>query len=97
MKDHKAEITAIRFNPNGNYIVTSSLDKTIKVWDIGKQRLVATLLGHQEEVIKIDQSYQGDLILSCSFDYTAKIWDLKTNNCVRSLAGHKGEVNCCKF
>lgn len=33
-KDHKAEVTSVKFNPNGRYLVSSSFDKTIKVWDI---------------------------------------------------------------
>lgn len=34
LKGHQAEISSIKFNANGQYIVTSSLDKTVKVWDL---------------------------------------------------------------
>jgi dynein assembly factor with WDR repeat domains 1 len=31
---HSAEVTSVKFNPNGTYLCSSSLDNTARVWDI---------------------------------------------------------------
>lgn len=31
---HTAEVTGVKFNPNGSYLCSSSLDSTARVWDI---------------------------------------------------------------
>lgn len=31
---HDGEVTRVEFNPNGQYILSSSMDGVIKVWDI---------------------------------------------------------------
>ena len=97
LKEHKGEVTDVKFNPNGSYLTTCSFDQSLIVWDIEKGKRVFKLAGHEGEVIKMQHNYQGDQVLSCSFDGTAKIWDLKTGSMVRNLQGHSGEVNCCKF
>ena len=45
-KDHKAEVTSVKFNPNGVHLVSSSFDKTVKMWDIEKGKLVVSMAGH---------------------------------------------------
>jgi len=31
---HESAVLSVEFAPNGNYLITSSLDKTIKMWDL---------------------------------------------------------------
>jgi WD40 repeat protein len=34
MSGHTGEVTSVKFNPNGTYVCSSSLDSTARVWDI---------------------------------------------------------------
>ena len=72
------------------HIATSSLDSTLRVWDLEKGKGLFTLKGHSAEAINLHHSYHGDQILSCSFDSTARIWDIRTGECSRILEGHRG-------
>jgi WD40 repeat protein len=42
---HDAEVTKVEFNPNGQYLLSSSLDGLIKVWDLEKGRAIMDLRG----------------------------------------------------
>jgi WD40 repeat protein len=66
----------ISWDPSGTYIVTSSDDRTIRVWDAktGEQILVFT--GHPESTICISWSPDGNQIASSDFGSSEVIlWD----------------------
>src|SRR5262249_33166208 len=44
---HQAAVTDATFNPAGNRIVTSSYDKTARVWDASNGTETAVLTGHE--------------------------------------------------
>ena len=59
---------------SGNRLVSSSYDKTLKVWDISQDKftLLKTLKGHDEHVFKVI-SLTNDIIASGSYDRTIRI------------------------
>jgi WD40 repeat protein len=50
---HTGEVTSVKFNPNGTYLCTSSLDGTARVWDIEQGKCLYQLKDHEGEVISI--------------------------------------------
>jgi WD40 repeat protein len=80
----------VKFNPNGTYLCSSSLDSTARVWDIEKGKCIFELKGHEGEVINLEHNYIGDQMITCSFDKNAIIWDLKTGQQIQKLEGHNG-------
>jgi hypothetical protein len=73
-------------------LVSSSFDKTIKIWDLSTGKRIATLKGHAGAVFCLS-SMEGKLV-SGSRDKTIKIWDLSTGKCIATLEGHEGPVSC---
>ncbi len=69
-----------KITPNNNYVVSSSADDKIKIWDISTGTLIRTISGHTGDVNSIDLSPDGTKIVSGSEDKTCKIWDLNTGN-----------------
>jgi WD40 repeat protein len=43
---HTNEVLSFSFSPDGTELATSSVDRTIKLWDINTGTQVRTLLGH---------------------------------------------------
>ncbi len=79
LKEHTAEISACQFNYSGTQIVTSSIDKTCKLWDIrNTSKSLATFIGHSDEIIDVTFNLTGTRIASASSDHTAKIYNTKT-------------------
>jgi WD40 repeat protein len=64
---HDAEVTKVEFNPNGQYLLSSSLDGLIKVWDLEKGRNIMDLRGQENGIVNFSHNYQGDQVICCGF------------------------------
>ena len=79
LKEHTAEISACQFNYSGTQIITSSIDKTCKLWDLrNTSKSLATFIGHNDEILDVTFNLTGTKIASASSDHTAKIYNTKT-------------------
>ncbi|KAG2064687.1 WD40 repeat-like protein [Suillus decipiens] len=81
-------------SPDGCHIVSGSLDKTIRVWDMGTGKpLGAPLEGHTAGVNTVVISSDGNRIVSGSDDQTVRVWDMKTGKAVGPpFRGHTAVV-----
>lgn len=57
----------------GSYLVSSSYDRTIKIWSEGDYKLLRTLPGHEGNIMCVDVSQDGKYIASSSYDRTFKL------------------------
>jgi WD40 repeat protein len=78
---HKEGIWAVIFSPDGEQIVSSGEDKTIKIWDVssGKLKLIDTLTGHDSRVRSVAFSKDGRWLASASEDETIRLWEKDRN------------------
>ncbi len=73
-------------------IVSSSCDKSLKMWDIGNKECIHTFTGHTAPVTSVAR-IDEKTIVSSSNDTTLKLWDLEKKRCIATLKGHTGPVN----
>ena len=83
MIGHRGSISALAFSPNGRQIVSSSDDKTIRLWVAasGEESLVWSVSRSAESDKSISSlafSRQGTQIVSCS--YKIHVWDVSTGS-----------------
>ena len=66
----------VRFEPEaGHYLLTSSFDRLIKVWNMTDFKLIRKLAGHEGHVTGADVCPDGShLIATVSQDRTIKLW-----------------------
>lgn len=81
----------------GQYIVTGSRDKTIKLWDASSGQLLSTLVGHDNWVRQLVIHPSGKYLVSASDDKTIKIWDLRSGRCVKTIEAHSHFVTCLAY
>ncbi|KAF2453987.1 putative E3 ubiquitin ligase complex SCF subunit sconB [Lineolata rhizophorae] len=74
------------------YMLTGSLDNTIRLWDVARGRCIRTFFGHLEGVWAL----AGDTLrfVSGAEDRMVKVWDPQTGRCDRTFTGHTGPVTC---
>eukprot|EP01102_Stenamoeba_stenopodia_P015127 TRINITY_DN5120_c0_g1_i1.p1 TRINITY_DN5120_c0_g1~~TRINITY_DN5120_c0_g1_i1.p1 ORF type:complete len:532 (+),score=123.89 TRINITY_DN5120_c0_g1_i1:167-1762(+) len=72
---HLNLVSAVKYHPtNGSYLITSSFDKSCKIWSGKDWSLLKSLAGHEAKVMDVDISRDGESIVSSSFDRTWKLW-----------------------
>lgn len=70
-------VYSVKFNVEGNQVVTASSDNIIRIWSIKTgEQIGESLVGHIASVYSASFSDDGRCIISSSADKTARIWDL---------------------
>ncbi|CAX40139.1 WD repeat-containing protein, putative [Candida dubliniensis CD36] len=81
---HKNNVTSLQFQADNKWMVTSSEDGTVKVWDV-RSPSVQRNYKHQCPVNEVViHPNQGELI-SCDQDGNIRVWDLGENSCTHHL------------
>ncbi|MBN3293053.1 COPB2 protein, partial [Polypterus senegalus] len=97
---HTHYVMQIVINPkDNNQFASASLDRTIKVWQLGSSSPNFTLAGHEKGVNFIDY-YSGvdkPYLISGADDRLVKIWDYQNKTCVQTLEGHFQSVSFVSF
>ena len=89
LRGHTGLIHCLQWTPDGRVLVSSAVDKTIRLWDIQTQKQIAALEGHTQEVYEIAVSFDGSLIASNSRDGTTRIWQTSTGSEVTKVGWDK--------
>ncbi|CAN4096867.1 unnamed protein product [Withania somnifera] len=97
---HSHYVMQVTFNPKDtNTFASASLDRTIKIWNLGSPDPNLTLDAHLKGVNCVDYLTGGDkpYLITGSDDHTAKVWDYQTKSCVQTLEGHTHNVSAVCF
>lgn len=85
----------------GNYLVSGSRDRTLRIWDLETQRLVREpLTGHTGSVLclQFDNRPKEDIIISGSSDTDVILWRFSTGEMLKKIAqAHRESVLNLKF
>ena len=92
LSGHSGIVIGAAFSPDGRRIVTSSDDRTVRIWDAASGTQLALLSGHSDGVINAEFSPDGRRIVTASADQTARIWDADTARQLTVLSGHSDTV-----
>ena len=76
---------------DGTYVVSGSLDTSIRVWEVETGTCLHTLMGHQS--LTSGMVLRGNILVSGNADSTVKVWDILTGECLKTLEGNVREWN----
>ncbi|XP_053386148.1 uncharacterized protein LOC123539409 isoform X3 [Mercenaria mercenaria] len=74
---HSREVKSVTLSEDSRYLVSSSADGTLKVWDMHTERPIHTLQGHTDEVWCSAISNDNEIVVSGSADGTIRLWRMK--------------------
>jgi WD40 repeat protein len=81
------------FGTGGKLLTRSSIDGTVRMWDIQTGREVRVLRGHEHEwLFHASFSPDGRTIVTAGEDRTARLWDAESGKMRAVLKGHDGAV-----
>ncbi len=77
LEGHESTVTGLTFSPDGSLLVSSSLDGTLRLWDVEAQTEIASLsAGDGVELNDVAFSPDGTLIASAGSDGIVRLWGI---------------------
>ncbi|ORX99774.1 WD40 repeat-like protein [Basidiobolus meristosporus CBS 931.73] len=93
LEGHVGDITACRFFPSGQVILSGATDFRLKIWSVADGSNPVTLQGHTSAILDTAIVSKGRNVISCSKDGTVKLWECGSSSLIRNLAQHSDPVN----
>ncbi|KAK4275863.1 hypothetical protein QN277_018877 [Acacia crassicarpa] len=94
---HSGPVYAASFSPVGDFILSSSADSTIRLWNTKLNANLVCYKGHNYPVWDVQFSPVGHYFASASHDRTARIWSMDRIQPLRIMAGHLSDVDCVQW
>jgi WD40 repeat protein len=88
---HSEVVQDVAASPDGQYLASGSVDRTVKLWRWRDGGLGETLT-QPAGVTSVAFSPDGQQLASGSYDGTVKIWRPRDGVLIRTLTGHRGTV-----
>lgn len=97
-RDANIAVTSLKYNHNGNWLVSGDSKGNVSIWDVEKRSLIENLEGHRSRIYDIDFNVKDDLMATSSLDGTVRLWDCTNlNNQPIELRDHESWVLSIAF
>ena len=96
LEGHNDCVFTVEFNHTGTYVVSTSEDEMIRIWDVATGKLYRVLIGHNDSVVYACFNTYNTMITSASSDQTVRIWDIESGTCLHIL-DHDDSVSSSIF
>lgn len=90
--NHKQGVTSVAFTPDEKNVVTSSLDQTIRLWQISTGKNTKTFRGLKDRIWSVAVAPNGRYIAGACNDGIIMCWSLSNVKKLGTLEGHAGPV-----
>jgi dipeptidyl aminopeptidase/acylaminoacyl peptidase len=94
---HEGGVSSAQFSPDGQRVVTASLDNTARLWDAATGKSIGEPMKHEDDVSSAQFSRDGQRVVTASLDKTVRLWDAATGKSVGEPLKHQGVVSSAQF
>ncbi len=92
LSEHTSCVWDVSFHHSADFLVSASMDHTLKCYDVHTGRCRQTYRGHVDSVNSVVFQPYSNLFASVSGDKTVSVWDIRTNICIQTLYGHANAI-----
>lgn len=89
---HLKETWAVAFSPDGRILATGSDDETVRLWEVGSNKLIGELTGHRATVTQVAFSPDGKRLAAGTLDQSFRIWNVESLQLVTEIKELHGDV-----
>jgi len=75
LRGHTRTVTALRWSTDGRFAWSTSLDKTLRRWDLERLECVEVRHGHAGHVTSLETLADPPLLVTGAYDRTLRVWD----------------------
>ncbi|OMJ96049.1 hypothetical protein SteCoe_431 [Stentor coeruleus] len=93
LEGHLNFVKGLCLTNDENYLISSSNDLTIKIWNLATKKEEVSIIAHEKSVHSISLSKDNKYLISGSLDSTIKVWDFPSRQALFTLTGHEKAVN----
>ncbi|KAF9923756.1 U5 small nuclear ribonucleoprotein [Linnemannia zychae] len=106
LSGHIGAVTGIRLSPDGTRLLSSSMDNTVRIWDVSpycdpsnhQLRILGDVTqGTDGHKTRPAWSNDGHLVGSGAANGNVRIWDVQTGQTIHTLSGYQAYVNQIDF
>jgi WD40 repeat protein len=80
LRGHTGSVTMFAFNPQRAMLVSASVDNTVRLWDLDKQRIVQLLPKLPDKVASVKFSLDGELFAFATYGPVVQVWNVATSS-----------------
>ncbi len=88
---------SVAFGPDGSFLATALVDRTVTLRDLTTGQVVRTLRGHTGTVRSVAIRKDGRRAASSGDDRTVRVWDIATGKEIHTLKGHTDPIFSVAF
>eukprot|EP01018_Ginkgo_biloba_P012106 Gb_38814 [translate_table: standard] len=96
-RGHRNAVYCAIFDRSGEYMITGSDDRLVKLWSTESGFCLRSCRGHEGDITDLAVSSDNQLVASASNDCTICVWRLPDGIPVSVLRGHAGAVTAIAF
>jgi len=98
LQGHNHFIQDLAISSDGQFALSASWDKTLRLWDLNSGQTTRRFIGHTGDVLSVSFSADNRQIVSASRDKSIKLWNT-LGECKYTIVddGHTEWVSCVRF
>jgi guanine nucleotide-binding protein subunit beta-2-like 1 protein len=95
---HNQAVSDVQVSSDGQFVLSSSWDKTLRLWEMASGKSVKTFVGHSSDVFSVAFSADNRQIASCGRDKSIKLWNT-LGECKYTFTEeqHQDWISCVRF
>ena len=82
----------VEFSPVDRVLVSSSADRTLRLWSVSDYSCLRSFEGHTASVLCVKFMRKGMQLLSGSADGLLRLWNVSSGECINTFDNHEDKV-----